>query len=129
MHDQAYTTVRAMSRAVRILVVDDSPKVRRTVREIVESAGARVQECSDGDEVLEAFERFVPDWVFMDVRMARIDGLEATRLLKKVHPEARVVIVTEIDQPDLRTGAREAGAERFVAKTDLLELRELIREV
>lgn len=118
-----------MKQRPRVLVVDDSPRVRRTIREILEGAGAHVEECSDGDEVLEAFERFVPDWVFMDVRMARIDGLEATRLLKKVHPEARVVIVTEIDQPDLRTGAREAGAERFVAKTDLLELRELICEV
>ena len=111
----------------RVLVVDDSPGVRRTIREIVEDAGAHVEECTDGDEVLEAFERFVPDWVFMDVRMARVDGLQATRLLKKTHPEARVAIVTEMDQPDLRRVAHEAGAETFVPKTDLLVLRELIR--
>jgi CheY-like chemotaxis protein len=99
-----------MSPTRRVLVVDDSPKLRRTMREILEEAGARVEECTDGDEVLDAFERFVPDIVLMDVRMARLDGLAATRLLKEKHPEARVVIVTEIDQPDLRLGAREAGA-------------------
>ena len=115
-----------MNRRQRILVVDDSPKVRRTIREIVEDVAARVEECSDGDEVLGAYERFAPDWVFMDVRMVRVDGLQATRLLKKAHPEARVVIVTEMDQPDLRRGAREAGAVTFVPKTDLLVLRELI---
>jgi len=63
----------------------------------------------------------------MDVRMTRLDGLRATRLLKEAHPEARVVIVTEMDQPDLRQGAQDAGAEAFVAKSDLLVLRELIQ--
>ena len=111
----------------RVLVVDDSPKVRRTIREILEDVDAQVEECSDGDEVLDAFERFVPHWVLMDVRMARMDGLHATRLLKKAHPEARIAIVTEMDQPDLRRSASEAGAEAFVAKPDLLVLRDLIR--
>jgi len=118
-----------MKQRPRVLVVDDSPRVRRTIREILEGAGAHVEECSDGDEVLEAFERFVPDWVFMDLRMARVDGLQATRLLKKAHPEARVAVVTEMDQPDLRRGAREAGAESFVSKTDLLVLRDLLGDV
>src|SRR5437773_10953199 len=115
-----------MSNRQRVLVVDDSPGVRRTIREIVEDAAVLVEECSDGDEVLDAFERFAPDWVLMDVRMARIDGLRATRLLKEAHPGARVVIVTEMDQPDLRRSAHEAGAEAFVAKTDLLVLRDLL---
>ena len=109
-----------------VLVVDDSPKVRRTLREIVEDAGGRVEECSDGDEVLEAFERFVPDWVLMDVLMPRMDGLRATRMLKDAHPEARVAIVTELDHPDLRRGAREAGAEAFISKADLLVVRDLL---
>src|SRR5262245_46175633 len=117
-----------MTRTRRVLVVDDSPKMRRTIREIDEEAGAHVEECSDGDEVLEAYERFAPHWVFMDVRMTRVDGLRATRLLKEAHPEARVVIVTEMDQPDLRRGAREAGAEAFVSKTDLLVLRDIVSD-
>lgn len=112
----------------RVLVVDDSPKVRRTIREIVEDAGALVEECADGDEVLGAFERFGPHWVFMDVRMARLDGLGATRLLKSTYPDARIAIVTELDKPDLRDSAREAGAETFVPKSDLLVLLDLLNQ-
>ena len=126
MRHHASSAAHAVTRVRRVLLVDDSPKMRRTIREIVEEAGARVEECSDGDEVLEAFERFVPDLVLMDVRMARVDGLAETFLLKERHPEASVVVVTEIDQPDLRSGATEAGAEAFVSKTDLLVLRDLV---
>ncbi len=109
-----------------VIVVDDNPAVRRTIREIVASAGATVVECSDGDEVLAAYERLRPDWVFMDIRMARVDGIAATRQLCARFPQARVAIVSDYDQPDLRAAARAAGAEEYVVKTDLLELLRLV---
>ncbi len=111
---------------MKVLIVDDSPAVRRTIREIVASAGADARECSDGDEVLAAYERERPDWVFMDVRMMRVDGIAATSQLRARHPGARIAIVSDHDQPDLRAAARAAGAEEYVVKTDLLVLLRLV---
>jgi two-component system response regulator DegU len=116
----------AMNTPLRLLLVDDSREVRRTISAVVADLVAEVAECADGDEVLARFAAFRPDLVLMDIRMPRMDGIRATTLLKAAHPEARVVIVSDFEQDDLRTAAREAGAEGFVSKSDLLVLRDLL---
>ena len=103
----------AMNTPLRLLLVDDSREVRRTISAVVADLVAEVAECADGDEVLARFAAFRPDLVLMDI-------------LKAAHPEARVVIVSDFEQDDLRTAAREAGAEGFVSKSDLLVLRDLL---
>ena len=115
-----------MNTPLRLLLVDDSREVRRTIRAVVQDLVADVAECGDGGEVLAKFEAFRPDLVLMDIRMPRVDGIEATARLKAAHPAARVVIVSEYEQDDLRAAAREAGAEGYVPKSDLLVLRDLL---
>ncbi len=110
----------------RILVVDDSPRVRRTIRELVADLAGAIQECADGDEVLASYVSFRPHWVLMDVRMTRMDGIRATTQLVAAHPEARVVIVSDYEQQDLQDAARRAGAVGYVAKSDLLPLRTML---
>lgn len=112
----------------RILLVDDSPRVRATIRAVLAGLASEVEECFDGDQVLAAYEAFRPDVVLMDIRMPGMDGIQATALLKKVHPAARVVIVSDHEQDDLRAAASKAGAEAYVAKTDLRVLRRLLTE-
>jgi CheY-like chemotaxis protein len=114
------------SQPLRLLVVDDKPSVRRTIREIVAPLDPVVEECTDGDEVLAAFEAFAPDFVLMDIRMARVDGIAAAGALLAAHPDARIIGVSELDQDDVRRAARKAGMETFVAKSDLLQLRRLL---
>jgi DNA-binding NarL/FixJ family response regulator len=55
-----------------------------------------------------------------------LGGIEATRQIIASHPDARVVIVTEYDDPRLRVSAREAGACRYLTKDDVSSLREII---
>ena len=128
MEDAPFPPYRlgAMNPPLRLLLVDDSREVRRTIRAVVQDLVADVAECGDGDEVLARFEAFRPDLVLMDIRMPRMDGIQATALLKAAHPAARVVIVSEYEQDDLRAAAREAGAEGYVPKSDLLVLRDLL---
>ena len=112
----------------RILLVDDSPEVRAVLRAVLVDLASVMAECFDGDQVLAAYETFRPDLVLMDIRMPRLDGIRATALLKEAHPAARIVIVSDHEQDDLRAEAGEAGAEAYVVKTDLLVLRKLLME-
>ena len=112
----------------RILLVDDNPHVRAVIRAVLAGHASDLGECEDGDGILAAYEAFRPDLVLMDIRMPGLDGIQATALLKKAHPTARVVIVSDHEQDDLRAAARVAGAEAYVVKTDLVVLRELLVE-
>ncbi len=111
-----------------ILIVDDNAGVRRLLRRALFDAAA-VWECSDGAEALATYTNWRPDVVLMDVRMPRMDGLAATRQIRQVYPSARVVIVTDYDDEDMRIAAREAGACGYALKQNLTDLPDLIRSV
>lgn len=117
-----------MTDPLRVLIVDDNPLVRRTIRDILEELSPMLEECADGDEVVARFEAFCPDWVLMDVRMARVDGIAATATLRATHPDARVIVVSDHDQEDIRRAATRAGAVGYVVKRDLLDLPRLLLE-
>src|SRR5215467_10428511 len=99
-----------------LLIVDDNPEMRRMIGQIAGAKGDLIIECADGDEVIEAYAAHHPDWVLMDVEMKRMDGLKATSALTRLHPEAKVVIVTKHLDDETRGAAREAGALLFVGK-------------
>ena len=109
-----------------ILIVEDNPQMRRTLCALIGDLASTFYECSDGDAALAAYQRYHPDWVLMDLKMARVDGLTATAALCAADPAARVLIVTSYYDPALREAARQAGACGFVPKENLLELRTLI---
>jgi DNA-binding NarL/FixJ family response regulator len=58
-----------------------------------------------------------PDIVVLDVSMPRLNGLEAARLIRKESPEPQIVMITQHDSPQIRSAAREAGAQAFVTKS------------
>ena len=65
----------------------------------------------------------------MDIRVSNVDGLAATRQIREFHPQARVVIVTDYDDEDLRKAASEAGARGYALKHNLTDLSGLIRSI
>lgn len=110
-----------------ILIVDDNAGVRRLLKRVVAEIDAAVVECSDGAHAMAAYIEHRPDIVLMDVRMPMMDGLTATRQIRKHDPLAKVVIVTDYDEDELRAMATEAGAYGYVVKQNLTRLAELIR--
>lgn len=103
---------------IRVLLVDDQPLVLAGLQRILgpEDDLEIVGECADGDEVIAAVERLRPDVVLMDVRMKRVDGAEATRLLSAALDAPPVLILTTFDDDEVVAAALAAGAAGFCLK-------------
>jgi DNA-binding NarL/FixJ family response regulator len=106
---------------IRALIADDQELVRTGFRMILESEGdiEVVGEAADGAEAVEAARRARPDVVLMDVRMPRLDGIEATRRLRDgAAPESppHVLVLTTFDLDEHVYGALRAGAAGFLLK-------------
>ena len=105
-----------MDKRPRILVVDDNPHVRRALAAFLTTLSwcREVCESSNGMDALEKVKNQVPDLVLMDVQMPAMDGLEATRIIKKSWPAIKVVILTIY--AEYRSQAQQAGADAFLVK-------------
>jgi CheY-like chemotaxis protein len=114
---------------MKILIVDDNARVRRMIVEMSAPLAADVIECSDGAQALRAYLRHQPDAVLMDVAMRVMDGIAATVEILGADPAARVVIVTDYDEAELRAAAQAAGACGYVLKENLLELRGVLEQL
>ena len=104
---------------VNVLIVDDEPLVRSGLRAILEGEPGLVVvgEVEDGADVPGAVGRWHPDLVLMDVRMPRIDGIEATRrLLAAAGPHPKVLVVTTFENDEYVYDALRAGASGFLLK-------------
>lgn len=117
------------SAKIRVLLVDDHPTVRQTLRSALEAypnievAG----EASDGEEAIARVEHLQPAVVVMDIYMGRMDGITATRLIKQQYPQVAVIGLT-IEQKDFQLFAmRKAGAIEIIGKENMAEVPDAIR--
>jgi DNA-binding NarL/FixJ family response regulator len=102
---------------LRVVVVDDQELVRSGFALILERAGMEVVgQAADGLEALDVARATVPDVVLMDVRMPRLDGIEATRQLLALQPEVKVLALTTFDLDEYVYAAVRAGASGFLLK-------------
>ncbi|MQS16123.1 response regulator transcription factor [Streptomyces kaniharaensis] len=112
--------------SISVVIADDQEMVRMGFRLILEGQDdiSVVGEASDGVEAVEAVHRLRPDVCLMDIRMPRLDGLEATRRLRQAQRTAtdgttdatKIVILTTFDMDEYVHGAIRAGASGFVVK-------------
>jgi DNA-binding NarL/FixJ family response regulator len=117
---------------IRILIVDDQRILREGLRTLLslESDFAVVAEAEDGQAALDQYAAHRPDVVLMDIRMPRLDGVEATRRLRERWPDARVIILTTFDDDAYVFDGLRAGALGYLLK-DISghELADAIRKV
>jgi len=108
------------TKEIQVLLADDHVVMRRGVRAIIEAMpGWTVcAEAANGREAVEAAARLLPDIVVMDVIMPELNGLEATRQIKKAWPQIEVMMFTGIETEDLVHQVFEAGARSYILKTD-----------
>ena len=108
-----------------ILIVDDNSEMRQMIRSMIEDLDGEFCEGTDGCEALALYQKCHPDWVLMDMAMPEMDGLTATRQIIAAFPEAKIAIVSNFDDADLRKAASAAGANKYFIKENLFELRGL----
>lgn len=116
--------------AKKILVVDDSNEDRELMKVILESRGYVVTEASNGRQAIELINSDRPDLVFMDIRMPRVDGISASKLLK-LDPLTRdipLIIITSFAMHDeIEKIARDTGCADYLSKP--IDIRKTIEMV
>ena len=107
------------------MIVDDNPRIRQVIREILSNTFDEFFEHNDGEGVCSIYKKFNPDWVVMDIKMEKVDGLNATREILKNYPSAKIAIVSHFSDEETKRQAVQAGAKIFLSKENLTELTEL----
>ena len=106
-----------MKEMARILVVDDSMMMRKTIRAILEKAGHTVVgESTDGERAIADYETFLPDLMTLDITMPGLNGIDVTKRITASHPDANIVIVSALGQKRMVFEAVESGAKNFIVK-------------
>lgn len=103
---------------IRVMVVDDHAILREGVRALLATADGIevVGEAADGAEAIQALSEIETDVVLMDIAMPRMDGLEATRRIRRRYPEVKVLILTQYDNREYILSSVKAGASGCVPK-------------
>lgn len=111
---------------MKLLIVEDNASMRQLIKSMLAGLTREVVECSDGTTACLLYEEQRPDWVLMDIDMGEVSGIVATRRIKAVSPDARIIIVTDYNDNKLREAAKAAGACGYVLKEDLSVLKQML---
>jgi CheY-like chemotaxis protein len=115
----------------RILIVEDTHHYQQMLKTTLQESfpTIAIDEASDGGEALQKVDSFLPDLIFMDIKLPGVNGLELTRKIKAAHPNITIFILTSYDMPEYREAAFQYGADRFLPKNSLnrIELQELVK--
>ena len=99
-----------------MLVAEDHPAVAKAVCRLLALDCDVVESVADGIAVLEAAQRLQPDVIVVDLNLPHVHGLEACRQILQVNPEAKVIVFSAMNDPDVKQRSFEVGASAFVSK-------------
>jgi two-component system chemotaxis response regulator CheY len=100
-----------------ILIVEDSPVMVRTLTSLLESHGYKIAGvANDGIEAIKLYKEISPSIVIMDINMPKLDGINATKAIRKINPNAKIVIVSVASDRDIVLSVISAGASDFITK-------------
>jgi len=100
----------------KILIVDDAVPITAMMKEMIDETRYDVFIETTGERGIKAFEELKPDLVTMDIVMPSMNGIEAMEAIRMIDPEAKIVVITAIDMPNIINEAMEAGAVDYLVK-------------
>jgi len=111
-----------------ILVVDNSIFMRNFVGDMIHQLGHKViAEATNGEEAVEQYQKYTPDLVTMDITMEKMSGIDALRAIKRINPEAKIIMCSSIATKSNTLEALKEGAVDFIVKP--IELKQLIKSL
>ena len=113
----------------RVLLAEDHPGVAKAVCRVLALDCDVVGSVADGSAVLEAAQRLQPDVIVVDLNLPNVNGLEACRQITQVNPEAKVIVFSAMNDPDVKQRSFEVGASAFVCKGDDGDLLSTIKRL
>jgi len=107
--------------SIKALIVDDSKIIRMTIKKFLKDRAEVVAEANDGTAAVEAYQELqgkgeLPDVVLMDINMDLMDGLEASKEILKMNPNAAIIIVSAQSGQDMIKQAIDIGVKEYVVK-------------
>lgn len=100
----------------KVLLVDDAAFMRMRCAKLLTENGYAVDEAENGLEAVEKYQQIKPDLVLMDITMPVMDGLAAVTEIKKIDPNATIVMCSALGQQNTVMSAIKAGAKDFIVK-------------
>lgn len=117
-----------MTRAVDVLVADDNPNIRQTLKDILVEKGHAVETVNDGYELLAHLKKKSPEVLILDLIMPQKDGTEVFSAIRRICPETKIIIYTAFQKYEYSMYAQTA--DKFLLKSESPEkLLEAIQEV
>ena len=105
-----------MPKRPRVLIAEDHPAVAKAVCRVLALDCDVVGTIADGSAVLEAAQRLQPDVIVVDLNLPNVNGLEACRQITQLNPEAKVIMFSAMNDPDVKQRSFDVGASAFVFK-------------
>ena len=112
-----------------ILIVEDEPKNMTLIRDLLQVSGYKTTEATDGEQGVELAKASKPDLILMDIQMPKMDGLQATRILKADTTTSNIPVLalTSYAMKGDKERVLEAGCDGYIAKP--FNIQELLKEV
>lgn len=112
-----------MTRKIKIMIADDHTIVRQGMRKLLETYPELqiVGESQDGDETIELVKKLLPEIIIMDISMPGLNGLEATREIKKRSPEIKILILTMHAEKEYIFKILQSGASGYLLKGSAID--------
>ena len=105
-----------MQKRPRVLIAEDHTGVAKSVCRVLALDCDVVGTIADGSAVLEAAQRLEPDVIVVDLNLPHVHGLEVCRQIKQMKPEAKIIIFSAMNDPDVKQRSFDVGASAFVCK-------------
>lgn len=100
-----------------ILIVDDAAFMRMMIKDVLTKNGFQViGEAENGAKAIEKYKELQPDLTIMDITMPEVDGIQAVKEIKKIDPNAKIIMCSAMGQQSMVIEAIQAGAKDFIVK-------------
>ncbi len=106
---------------MKVLIVEDNANFSRVLKDTLQTlfSSAVIHEAHEGKKALQQVDTFLPDLIFMDIKLPGENGLQLTQRIKASHPDMKIVILTNYDILEYREAALRSGANFFLTKDSL----------